>query len=282
MAFATLSGVLINPSLSTSSPKSVIISESKAMALFGSLDALGEVIQTQGGDVKVTGILKDIPDNSHLFADMFFSELLPPQLMETIRSWTAFEFSSSYLLLSPDADLEALKQKTLDLAQSNLPPTVAAFVSFDLQPLADIHFNSAEIESDIARFKSDRTYITIFIFISIFLVVIAAVNYMNLATSKAVFRAKEIGIRKAVGAKSWEILSQFLIEAVAICVTGGVIGVGLAAIATFFIDKAFTATMNFGVIGFAFFICTMVGVVFGFIPAYRAAKSDPIESLRFE
>ncbi|MBO6761395.1 MAG: ABC transporter permease, partial [Roseivirga sp.] len=87
-------------------PKSVIISESKAMALFGSLDALGEVIQTQGGDVKVTGILKDIPDNSHLFADMFFSELLPPQLMETIRSWTAFEFSSSYLLLSPDADLE--------------------------------------------------------------------------------------------------------------------------------------------------------------------------------
>jgi putative ABC transport system permease protein len=95
-------------------------------------------------------------------------------------------------------------------------------------------------------------------------------------------RTKEIGIRKAVGAKSWEILSQFLIEAVAICVAGGVIGVGLAAIATFFIDKAFTATMNFGVIGFAFFICTMVGVVFGFIPAYRAAKSDPIESLRFE
>lgn len=59
-------------------------------------------------------------------------------------------------------------------------------------------------------------------------------------------------------------------------------GVLLASIATFFIDQAFTATMNFGVIAIAFLICTMVGLVFGFIPAYRAAKSDPIESLRFE
>ena len=95
-------------------------------------------------------------------------------------------------------------------------------------------------------------------------------------------RTKEIGIRKAVGAKSWEILTQFLIEAVMICILGGVVGITLAAIATYGIDQVFTAKMNSGVVAFAFFICTFVGVIFGFIPAFRAAKSDPIESLRFE
>ena len=269
-------------------PKSVIISESKAMALFGSLDALGEVIQTQGGDVKVTGILKDIPDNSHLFADMFFSELLPPQLMETIRSWTAFEFSSSYLLLSPDADLEALKQKTLDLAQSNLPPTVAAFVSFDLQPLADIHFNSAEIESDIARFKSDRTYITIFIFISIFLVVIAAVNYMNLATSKAVFRAKEIGIRKVVGADRRQLITQILTESLIIAFIGLFISVALTDIAMPFFnqltgrnyDFSWMALLNY--LDILLGLTLVIGLISGIYPALFMTGFKTVNILKGE
>ena len=105
---------------------------------------------------------------------------------------------------------------------------------------------------------------------------------MNIMFVSVRERTKEIGIRKAVGAKSWEILTQFLIEAVMICILGGVVGITLAAIATYGIDQVFTAKMNSGVVAFAFFICTFVGVIFGFIPAFRAAKSDPIESLRFE
>jgi len=111
---------------------------------------------------------------------------------------------------------------------------------------------------------------------------IGGIGVMNIMFVSVRERTKEIGIRKAVGAKSWEILSQFLIEAIVICVAGGFAGVALAGIATFFIDQVFTATMNFNVIAVAFLICTLIGVLFGFIPAYRAAKSDPIESLRFE
>jgi len=95
-------------------------------------------------------------------------------------------------------------------------------------------------------------------------------------------RTKEIGIRKAVGAKSWEILTQFLIEAVLICLIGGLFGVMLAGLATLAINQVFTATMNIPVVFFAFLICTLVGIIFGFSPAFKAAKSDPIESLRFE
>ncbi len=105
---------------------------------------------------------------------------------------------------------------------------------------------------------------------------------MNIMFVSVRERTKEVGIRKAVGAKPWEILVQFLIEAVVICVLGGIIGVVLAWLATLGIDKIFTARMNVGVVAFAFVLCTFVGVLFGLIPAYKAAKSDPIESLRFE
>ncbi len=111
---------------------------------------------------------------------------------------------------------------------------------------------------------------------------IGGIGVMNIMFVSVRERTKEIGIRKAVGAKSWEILTQFLLEAIAICLLGGIIGVALAGALTVLINQAFVAVMNVSVVIVAFSICTMVGVIFGFIPAYRAAKSDPIESLRFE
>lgn len=111
---------------------------------------------------------------------------------------------------------------------------------------------------------------------------IGGIGVMNIMFVSVRERTKEIGIRKAVGAKSWEILCQFLLEAIAICLLGGVIGVALAGALTLLINQVFVATMNFSVVFLGFSICTFVGLLFGFIPAYKAAKSDPIESLRFE
>lgn len=135
-------------------------------------------------------------------------------------------------------------------------------------------------EEQLADFKGGL-YIGGFVLVGLSLL-IGGIGIMNIMFVSVRERTKEIGIRKAVGAKSWEILTQFLIEAVMICILGGVVGITLAAIATYGIDQVFTAKMNSGVVAFAFFICTFVGVIFGFIPAFKAAKSDPIESLRFE
>lgn len=135
-------------------------------------------------------------------------------------------------------------------------------------------------EETLSAFKNGL-YFGGFVLVGLSLL-IGGIGIMNIMFVSVRERTKEIGIRKAVGAKSWEILTQFLIEAVMICIVGGVVGVALAGAATLAIDQVFTAKMNLSVVGVAFLICTFVGVIFGFIPAYKAAKSDPIESLRFE
>jgi len=112
--------------------------------------------------------------------------------------------------------------------------------------------------------------------------IIGGIGVMNIMFVSVRERTKEIGIRKAVGAKSWEILYQFLIEAVVMCLLGGLVGLLLSYPLSLLINQIFIATIDLSVVVAAFILCSIVGLIFGFIPAYRAAKSDPIESLRYE
>lgn len=277
-----------NEETALTEPKSVVISESKAIAVFGTVDVMNQVLKTQGGDVKITGVMKDIPDNSHVFAELFFTELLPPNIMENIRSWTNFDSSTSYLVLTPDADVKALSAKTAELAKARLPQGINGMVTFDLQPLSDVHFGSAHIESDIARFKSDKTYTTIFIFISIFLVVIAAVNYMNLATSKAVFRAKEIGIRKVVGAVRKQLVTQILVESLLIAFIGLFISIALTDITMPFFnqltgrnyDFSWAALLNY--LDILVGLTLVIGLISGIYPALFMTGFNTVNILKGE
>jgi putative ABC transport system permease protein len=105
---------------------------------------------------------------------------------------------------------------------------------------------------------------------------------MNIMFVSVKERTKEVGIRKAIGAKSREILWQFLTESVVICMFGGLIGVLLSVGTTALVNNLFVAYLSWDTVMLAFGICAITGVVFGFLPAWRAAKSDPIESLRYE
>jgi len=111
---------------------------------------------------------------------------------------------------------------------------------------------------------------------------VGGIGVMNIMFVSVRERTGEIGLRKAVGAKYSEILMQFLIEAVVISLMGGLVGILLSIISTEVINQFFVAYMDWGTVVNAFLICSFTGVLFGFLPAYRAAKSDPIESLRYE
>jgi len=248
----------------------VVIGASLKEALFEEQDALGKQIRIGGQRFTVIGTLEKQgsflglgdADNVALIPIFAFSEIYG--LRRGIQIGVKFPDEATFL--EGEYEIEGLMRQArqLDAAEEN-----------------DFALNKPEAFKEILEGFKNGLYAVGFGLVALSLL-IGGIGVMNIMFVSVRERTKEIGIRKAVGAKSWEILSQFLIEAIAICVAGGVFGVGLAAIATFFIDKAFTATMNFDVIAVAFLICTFVGLIFGFIPAYRAAKSDPIESLRFE
>ncbi|HKJ32437.1 MAG TPA: ABC transporter permease [Balneolales bacterium] len=111
---------------------------------------------------------------------------------------------------------------------------------------------------------------------------VGGIGVMNIMFVSVKERTREIGIRKAVGAKYYQILIQFLIEAIVVCSIGGAIGILFSMAASAVINQYFVAYLDWKTVIWAFLICAMTGIAFGFLPAYKAAKSDPISSLRYE
>jgi len=196
-------------------PHSVVLTESSAKKYFGDEDALGQTIKVERfGDFKVTGVLKDPPPNSHLN----FSMLLSMATLQAIDGWRRFserwdsDNFITYLVLNDAASAPALEAKLAGFNR-HYRGDAAQNSRFFLQPLRDIHFRSNDIEFDRNQNKGDVAYVYIFSAIALFIVFIACINYMNLATARSMNRAKEVGMRKVVGAYRRQLIGQFLSEA---------------------------------------------------------------------
>ncbi|MDA1332729.1 MAG: FtsX-like permease family protein, partial [Bacteroidetes bacterium] len=111
---------------------------------------------------------------------------------------------------------------------------------------------------------------------------VGGIGVMNIMFVTVKERTREIGVRKAVGARRITILMQFLVEAIVICMVGGLIGVGLAFPLSMLIAAVLPASLGMGTVVMAFSICVGIGTVFGLAPAWTAAKAPPIEALRYE
>ena len=111
---------------------------------------------------------------------------------------------------------------------------------------------------------------------------VGGIGIMNIMFVSVAERTREIGIRKAIGAKRRTILLQFLIEAATICLLGGLIGLGIAWPVTLVMKNFLPATMSLTVVGIALLVSLVTGVVSGFLPAWRAARMNPVDALRAE
>ncbi len=248
----------------------IVIGKSIEEALFENQVALGKQLRIAGKKFIVIGVIEK--QGSFLgIGDSDNRAIIPLKSYGLIYGLRygiqiGVKFPSEEAALDGEYELEGLMRRVrqLDATEEN-----------------DFALNKPQaFEEQLSSFKN-ALYLGGFVLVGLSLL-IGGIGIMNIMFVSVRERTKEIGIRKAVGAQSWEILSQFLIEAVVICLIGGVVGVALAGGLTLLIDQAFTATMNLSVVLFAFSLCTFIGALFGFIPAYRAAKSDPIESLRFD
>ncbi|HVO72941.1 MAG TPA: ABC transporter permease, partial [Ignavibacteriaceae bacterium] len=196
-------------------PNTAVVTRAAAHKIFGNENPVGKTFKVDNNtNIEVVGVLEDIPSTSHLAMDVVIS-LLPVQgdsnYAQYLSSWGIISMTT-YVLLNNPASEKAVESKIEPLIRKN---NVGKNFSIALQPLKDVHLKSSEILFDEAnQLKSDIGYIYSLIAVAVFIIVIAALNFMNLATARAADRAKEVGLRKVIGAVRQQLISQYIGESV--------------------------------------------------------------------
>lgn len=204
-----------DPGNTLTEPFKVLISESMATKYFGSEDAIGKTIELTGNNpFEVTGILRDTPENSHLQFD-FLSGMVSFKITQNYPATS--EFTShwwpsvwTYVLLDDPISANPINQNFPEVMKKHRNPEEVDRFRPHLQPIEDIHLHS-EMSGEIGQNGSIRT-VYIFLAVAVFTLLLACINFMNLATARAVKRAREIGVRKVNGAIRRQLVSQFFFE----------------------------------------------------------------------
>lgn len=191
---------------------SIVLSASKAKKYFGDTDPVGKVLNMNGNmSMKVTGVFADIPDNSHIKFDMLASFSSVGENWG-YDNWAWPEFYN-YVVLAPGTDVRKLEAKFPAFIEKYLGAKMKELnfrSSFHLQRVTDIHLNSNYLKE--AEANGSAKEISFLSVIGVFILFIAWINYINLSTAKSMERAKEVGLRKVVGAEKLQLITQFLLE----------------------------------------------------------------------
>lgn len=272
--------------------QSVVISESMAMKLFGDEDPIDKVIRADDEmNLRVTGVMEDVPPNSHFAADYLVSENLD---VENLRErYETNWFSSNhftYVLLAEGTDPVELEDKIARWASTYEPLESLNMRGLPfrprLQPVTDIHLRS-NLELDMAG-RGDISYVYVFSVVAFSVVLIACINFMNLATARSTIRAKEVAIRKTVGATRSELVLQYMGESMCSAGLALVIAMGLViAILPWFNTQMGTAFQisyleNPNLLLWLAGIALLVGLLSGSYPALFISRFHPAKILKGE
>jgi putative ABC transport system permease protein len=257
--------------------QSIVLTESSAKRYFGNDNPMGKTLQIDRlGNLMVTGVLKDVPHASHFHFDFLISTRKFGGNIDA--DWGFYNFYT-YVKLKPNSDITAFTKKVQDVYKKN---TTDGTNIFYVQPLTAIHLTSNlkwELEPN-----SDKLYVYVFTIIGIFILLIAGINYVNLATAKASVRAKEIGVRKVTGALRSSLIGQFLVESVITCLLAALLAVIFAQlllpVANALTLKQLTVIGNPGVLGYMLIGVLLLGIVAGFFPAIYLSSFKPIAVLK--
>ena len=277
-------------------PNTAVISEKFARLWFGNSDPIGKTLHMHDDDfndewVRVTGVFKDLPPNTHLKFDVLFSYttlMARPHGNPADRfdhSWNRADMYT-FVSLRPGADPKAIEARLPTLVHKYKPQLLAAHEDeqLHLQPLSDIHLYSDLAEEP--EINGNGNIVFFLGIIGIFVLVIAWINFINLSTARAITRAKEVGVRKVIGAGRGQLLLRFLTEAaltnfISLTIAYGLLFLvlpGFNAISGLHLDYAYLLhTWFLGGLGLLWLIGTLGS---GFYPAWVLSSFRPVIVLR--
>ncbi|MCM4161486.1 FtsX-like permease family protein [Antarcticibacterium flavum] len=279
-------------------PNSVVLTEKEAKKYFGNEDPIGKILTLEEKDrqYKVTAIIEEVPKNSHFRFDIFASTVgyLPAQG----TSWMNSDFHT-YLLLKEGTSAEGLEAKLPAVVEKYMGPqmkgemgmTFSEFkkdneIGLFLQPLTDIHLKSDFIASTELQQGGDIKYIYIFSAVALFMLLIACINFTNLATAAASKRAKEVGIRKVLGSNKKQLIYQFLAESFIATAAAMILALILFSLALpVFNDLAgkelpLEYLFQPGVVLLMIVLLFIIGFFAGGYPAFFLSSFKPIAALK--
>jgi putative ABC transport system permease protein len=250
-----------------------VLGKTVAENLFGGQDPIGQMIRIKGQPFKVVGTL--IPKGQDAMGhDQDDTVVIPyTTLQKKLLGITYLHFIIA----------SASTQESIPLAQEQIDSLLRQ--RHGIQPGQDADFFIRTL-SDMARMRNESNQVMTYLLLVIASVslLVGGIGVMNIMLVSVTERTREIGIRMAVGAKSRDLLRQFLLEASTLSLFGGLVGIGLGTLSSSLITNflQWPTTISVLSIILAFTVSATVGIVFGFYPAWKAAQLDPIDALRYE
>lgn len=267
------------------SPKKIILTEKIANKYFGKTDPIGKTLTTGTDTYEVTGVIEDVPTNSHFRFDALAAR---NNLPKNLGNWGNFGVFT-YILLPEKTDAKAFEKKLegmYDAYMKTIFESLKITIRYNLEPLTKIHLYSTNAQEPEPT--GSVTYVVIFAIVAIFLVLIAAMNYMNLATARSTRRAREVGLRKVVGSRRTPLILQFLSESVVFTFISLVISIILIIILlpkfNTLAAKSFTLAILYSpaVLLSLLGVVIVVGICGGSYPAFFLSRFSPVTVLKGE
>ncbi|KPK81663.1 MAG: hypothetical protein AMS27_15315 [Bacteroides sp. SM23_62_1] len=280
-------------------PRTIVLTESAARKYFGDEDPIGKSVKVEQDTIlyEVTGLMENVPVNSHFHFDMLGS-------MSSIRrsrstNWLNHEYYT-YVVLPAGIDIEKFTQSINEMIPKYVGPLIEQYLGFSLEqfeaagntfgyflmPMLDIHLHS-DLQVEIEP-GGNPTYVYIFSLIAVLILIIACINFMNLATARSITRAREVGLRKVVGSHRSYLISQFLTESVFLSLISMVLAIILVYLFLPYynnmvrLDLEFNILNNYFTIPLILLLAIFVGLLAGGYPAFVLASFNPVTVMKGE
>lgn len=278
-----------NPVMALTEPNTVVITDEVAKTYFGSATGvLGKTLQFTKSAYKISGVVKAVPNSSHLVWDMLLSQKsMPKKLVETLEFDWFYMAQFTYILFTDASKRQGFEAKLTQVHDKYVVPFLQANqvqgnVTYGLQALANIHFDS-RLQFDRAE-RTNKSYLTILSLVGVFILLVASINYMNLATARSLKRAKDVAVRKTIGAERLHLIGQFIGESIILTGVAVILAVGFSELLLPMFNALTGKTLQFSFdaefYGSLLGIVIVVGFAAGSYPALYLSGFQPMEILK--